>query len=410
MELTTTLRDDFDAVVTGSPSVDRYEVFARCRSEAPIFFSEILSSWVLSRYEDVRAVLEDEDGFASLTEGPGAPIFGRTFLQMRGREHNKKAGTVARRIRAPRAFTEGLDDAILEISRRCADALAMGETLDFKADYAMWIPLLVITELTQVSEAGRFRDWYRLIAAGGVQSVAFPEARAAGLDALHQLKQLLTPIIEERRVNPGSDLVSDLAASQYDGEPLSNEDIVSTVAFLLTAGVETTERVLTSLFAHLLHHREEWDHLITAREDRTRLTSISAEAVRFFPPVQGLTRTALAPAAFHDVEIDSGDRVVVLLASANRDESRFPDAQRFDAERFADHPERQFTTTAEIMPFGAGRHHCTGSRLAATEMINAIGEFTRRVAWMEPVGPPPAAEGFILRSPPTLPMILHPAA
>jgi pulcherriminic acid synthase len=402
--------EEFALVVTGDPAVDRHAVFARCREESPVFFSETLNSWVLTRYDDVRRVLEDEDGFASLTDGPGAPIFGRTFLQMRGREHNKKAGTVARRIRAPRAFSEGLDDAIHAISRRTADKLAMNEPLDFRGEYAMWIPLLVITELTAVSEAGRFRDWYRAIAAGGVQSVAFPQAREAGFAALAELKEFLTPVIDERRADPGTDLVSELARSTYDGESPSDSEIVSTVAFLLTAGVETTERVLTSLFRHLMLNADDWHALVERIDDRDLLASACAEAVRVFPPVHGLTRTALRPAVFHDVEIPAGHRVVVMLASANRDESHFADAQRFELTRFRELPDRQFTTAGEIMPFGAGRHHCTGSRLALTEMFHAIGEFARRVDHMEPAGPSPPGEGFILHSPPSLPMVLRPRA
>ena len=127
-----------------------------------------------------------------------------------------------------------------------------------------------------------------------------------------------------------------------------------------------------------------------------------------FPPVQGLTRIAGEPAQFHGVEVAGGDRVVVLLASANRDEAQFADAQRFDLLRFRGAAERQFVTGGQIMPFGAGPHHCTGSRLAATELIHAVGEFARRVERLEPVGAPPAGEGFILHSPPSLPMTAHP--
>lgn len=400
----------FDAVASGDLTIDRHDVYTRLREDAPVFFSDALQSWVLTRYDDVKAVLADEDRFASLTDGPGAPIFGRTFLHMRGREHNKKAGTVAKRVRAPRAFTEGLDQSVREIAQQVAKTLRMGEVVDFKAEYAMWIPLLVITELTEVSEAGRFRDWYRLIAAGGVQSVANPGARDAGFKALGELKEFLAPIIAERRRDPGSDLVSDLAQSTYDGEPLTTDEIVSTVAFLLTAGVETTERALTSLFRHLMLNEEAWSELVANRDDRDLVTSVCAETVRFFPPVQGLTRTATEPVRIHDRDLAAGERVVVMLVSANRDETHFSDAQAYNLHRFPDRAERQFTSTGEIMPFGAGRHHCTGSRLALHELIHAIEEFTDRVGRIEPAGDPPLPEGFILHSPPSLPMILHQAA
>jgi cytochrome P450 len=388
--------------------MDRDEVFARCRADAPVFFSDALGSWVLTRYGDVRGVLEDEIRFRSLVDEPGASLQ-RTFLQMTGREHNKKAGTVARRIRAPRAFTEGLEEAIRGISRRQAEQLSIGEPVDVKRDYAMWIPLLVITELTDVQEAGKFRDWYQRIASGGVASVADPAARNSGLIAVEEVREFLGPIIAERRGSEATDLVSVLAASSYDGEPLSDEEIVSTVTFLLTAGVETTERALASLLRHLLLHPDHWSALAAAHEDRSFVAGLSAETVRYFPPVQLLTRRSTEPVTFHDTEIPAGDRVVVVLASANRDDDEFVDPQRFDPGRFGQEGEQQFATASRIMPFGAGRHHCTGSRLAASEMINAMTEFCRRVSRIEPVGDPPPAEGFMLRSPPAVPMILHAA-
>jgi cytochrome P450 len=398
----------FDAEVRGTSSVDRHEMFARCRSDAPVFFSDALGAWVLSRYGDVRAVLEDETRFRSLVDEPGASLQ-RSFLQMTGREHNKKAGTVARRIRAPRAFTEGLEEAIRDISRRQAEQLPMGEPVDVKRDYAMWIPLLAITELTDVQEAGRFRDWYQRIASGGVASLANPADRSSGLEAVEEVREFLKPIIAERRGSDATDLVSTLAASTYDGELLSDEEIVSTVTFLLTAGVETTERALASLLRHLLLNPDQWSALAAAHEDRSYVAGLSAETVRYFPPVQLLTRRSNEAVVFHGSEIPDGDRLVLLLASANRDEDEFDDAERFDPGRFGDRGDQQFQTASRIMPFGAGRHHCTGSRLAASEMVNAMTEFCRRVARIEPAGEPPPAEGFMLRSPPAVPMILHAA-
>ena len=84
----------FAALAGGDGSVDRYRLFDRLREELPVFHSEAIDAWVLTRYEDVFAVLEDEERFWTLTEGRGAPVYGRTLLQWRGREHNKKAGPV----------------------------------------------------------------------------------------------------------------------------------------------------------------------------------------------------------------------------------------------------------------------------------------------------------------------------
>ena len=135
------LIDAFDAVVDDRPDVDRHEVFRRLRAELPIFRSERLGAWVLSRYDEVHAVLAHPTRFEPLKEGPGAPIFGRSFLQMSGREHNKKAGIVAKRIRSPRAVKEDLEGLVDGIAQRQVDELPFDEPVDLRARYAMWIPL-----------------------------------------------------------------------------------------------------------------------------------------------------------------------------------------------------------------------------------------------------------------------------
>ncbi len=401
--------EQFEAVVAGDPTVDRQLVYASLREQRPIFFSEPLQAWVLTRYDDVRHVLQDEDTFLNLVEGRGAPIYGRSLLQWRGREHNKKAGPVVKRIRSPRAFKEGLDEMVRRVTGTVADRLPMDVPLDLKQSYTMWMPLLVITELLDIHEGQRFRTWYHAIAQGGVTSITNPELRDEAFRSLAQLRELLKPIVEERRHHPGSDLVSDLAVAQYDGEPFPFDEIVATVAFLLTAGVETTERVLASLFRHLAIEREEWEALRARRGDPEFMLSMCAEALRYFPPVHGLTRGAAIEAACHGVTIRPGERVAVMLVSANRDEEHFSRAQEFDAERWLGSAERQFLAGGKILPFGAGRHHCAGSRLAAAEMVHGIRELADRVARIEPDGPLPEAEGLMLNSPPRLPVTLRAA-
>jgi pulcherriminic acid synthase len=397
--------DGFNAIVAGE-DVDRNGVFARCRAEAPIFFSDTLGAWVLSRYDDVKAVLED-DAYRTLTEGPGAPIFGRSMLQWEGVEHNKKRGPVVKRIRSPRAVRESIDGQVVDIARRQADGLALDEPVDLRADYAMWIPLLVITELLDVHEATKFRSWYDAIAKGGISSISDPELRVAGFRALDSLREVVAPVVEERRASPGSDMISDLATATYDGEPFPTEEIIATVAFLLTAGIETVERALTSLLRHLALDRDEWDRMCAHVDDPDYLLSISAESLRLFPPVQGTIRRATVTAEFHGATVRPDDKVIVLIASANRDEERFEAASAFRSDRFAENPDRQYTNAGDVLPFGAGRHHCAGSRLAGTEMVRSLQQLVRRVAWMEPIEPLPRGEGLLLHSPPSLPVILH---
>ena len=409
----TVVRDEivreFDAVLAGAGDAEREALFARCRAEAPIFFSDTLGAWVLTRYDDVRGVLEDT-AFLTLTDGPGAPIFGRSMLQWEGVEHNKKSGPVVKRIRSPRAIRESIDGKVAEIARRTADGLPCGEPVDLRADYVMWVPLLVITELLDIHEAGQFRQLYDAIMKGGISSIADPDLRVAGFAALDRLREIVAPVVEQRRLHPGSDMISDLATARYDGEPYPTEEIIATVAFLLTAGIETVERALTSLLRHLALDREEWERLRERIDDVDYVLGVSAESLRVFPPVQGTIRRATEPAEFHGTRVEVDDKVIVMIASANRDEARFDAASEFRAERFLDNPDRQFTNAGDVLPFGAGRHHCAGSRLAGTEMVHSLQQLVRRAAWIEPRGALPGGDGLLLRSPPSLPVVLHPAA
>ena len=401
------LVEQFDAVVDGNPNVDRHEVFARLRADLPSFFSQRLDAWVFTRYGDVKEVLSSDERFGRPLHGPGKPVYGRSFLEMTGREHNKKVGIVAREMRTPRAVKERLDGMMDKIAREQAELLPFGEEVDLRASYDMWVPLLAITELMQVDEAPRFCEWYHAIANGGVASIANPAARDAAIKARDEVKEFLVPVVAERRENPGDDLISHLLQGEFDGKPLPEEEIYAAVVFLLTAGVETTERVLTSTFRHLALNPEAWEEAAGRRGDRDRLSAFSAEALRIFPPVQGLVREARRDEEVGGIAIKENQKVVPMLASGNRDESVFADPQRFDPDRFADNPGRQFGSSGDILPFGAGPHHCTGSRLGEVEMYHAFTKLFDRVGRMTPARELPPSQGFILHSPPELPVVLE---
>ena len=402
------LIDEFDAVVDGDPDLDRHQVFARLRADLPAFWSERLDAWVFTRYDDVKEILSSDERFGRPLEGAGKPVYGRSYLEMTGREHNKKVGIVAREMRTPRAVKERIDGMMDEIARNQVAQLPFNIEVDLRATYDMWVPLLAITELMHVDEAPRFCEWYHAIANGGVASIANPALRELAIKARDEVKEFLIPIVAERRENPGDDLISHLLQGEYDGRPLPEEEIYAAVVFLLTAGVETTERVLTSTFRYLALDPDAWEEAAARRGDRDALSAFSAEALRIFPPVQGLVREARRDEEVAGVAIQQGKKVVPMLASGNRDESMFPDPHRFDPNRFADNAGRQFGSSGDILPFGAGPHHCTGSRLGEVEMFHAFTKLFDRVVRMTPARELRPSQGFILHSPPELPVILEP--
>ena len=402
------LVEDFNALVAGTSPLDRHVVFDRLREDLPIFRSDRLDAWVVSRHRDVKQVLNSGDDFQPPQAGAGASPFGRSFMQMSGREHSKKIGIVAREMRTARAMRERLTGMVQEIAVRQAEGLPMGQPINLREQYATWVPLLAITALTDLPEAARFRDWYRTIVAGGSSSITNPGARDAAFKAREEVRMFLEPIIEERRRSPGKDLLSDLVMAEYDDEPLPHEEIVSNVIFLLAAGVETTERVLTSVLRHVALDPQEWEWLKANYRDPDALAAFSAEALRLYPPVSAFVRTALTTTELAGTPVQPGDKVLSISASGNCDPGHFPEPMRFDHGRFMGNSERQFAVGGDILSFGDGMHHCVGSRLAKVEMAHAFTEFLDRVARIEPVGTLPPGEGFIFNSPPTLPVVLHP--
>lgn len=401
------LDQEFERIIADDPTVDRAGVFARLRESRPVFYNETLDAWVVTRYDDVRGVLRDGANFRAVENGPGAPPYGRTYLHMEGREHAKKVGIVSKRIRSQNALRDGLDDQVRDIARRTVDALAVGQPVDLRRELATWVPLLAITELTELGHGETFERWYRAVGSGGVASVNDPDARTRALAARAELEQFLEPYVEKRRLEPGNDLVSALATAEYEGEPLPLEEIVSSVVFLLAAGVETTERVLTSLLRHVVLDQSLWAWLREHHEDPDAMAALSAEALRYFPPVNGLMRRTMAEATIGETVVPEDERICLLLVSANRDPAVFADPESFLVDRYVGSASAQFTAAGQILPFGAGSHYCAGARLAQTEMRHALQELGRRVTHIEPVGELPPDEGFMLRCPPSLPVVLH---
>lgn len=398
-----------DRLVAGDAQVDPAGVYRRLRAESPVYWHAGMQVWMLTRYEDVRRVLRESENFAPLTEGPGTPVFGRTILQMTGREHSRKTAIVARRMRNPKLLAGALRENVERRSEQLLDELvAPGGAVDLKAAYTSPLPLAVITDLLDVPQGVHWVDWYDALAAGGVGSITGDAAlRERALRARDEVFAYIGPIIEERRRSPGSDLLSDVASIEYEGVRLTHEEAQAFIAFLLTAGVETTDRVLSSLLAYLATAPELWEQL---RAERTLAPSACAEALRLFPPVQALTRRVTQDLSVCGVDLKENQRVLIVLASANRDAAVFDEPDRFQPGRFREAPEREFTGASTILSFGGGEHHCTGAQLARVEMEVALEHLLSRYAGIRQDREMPAAQGFILRSPRAVPVRLEAAS
>lgn len=330
---------------------DPHAVYRRLRREAPVrpIVMGNEPGFLVTRYDDVRDVLRDDSRFSSRSNARAIGIvMGRTIIEMDGREHLKHRALVTPAL-APRALKGDFPKRVREIADQLIDRLARRGQADLVRDFTFDFPLRVFGEILGLPEA-ETESFHAL----AIDLTRVADDPMKGLSASRSLHALLLPLVERARRAPGDDLITRLAHARIEGERLTDEEVVSFLRLLVSAGAETTYHLMgTTLFA-LLHHRDVFEGLV---RDRTRLRPVLDETLRWESPIQIVTREAAEDVVLADVAIAAGTTIVVGIGSANRDETRFPDPDRFDPDR----------VDAEHLSFGFGKHFCAGSRLAYLE-------------------------------------------
>ena len=409
MSGSTTVTEDFISYLRDNEAVDPYPVFERMRDEAPAMWVEPLEAWVITRWPDVSGMFEDAETFGPLMNRPGtSSIFGRALLQMSGDEHRRKDAIVAKRIRSPRHLSGGIDGLINRLVGEYGDALPVApEVADLRRGYTEPVPLDVIADLMDMADAANFRSWYHDIVAAGTSNISRdPEVHATGLAARDELFAFVSPSIAERRTCPGDELLSDLCSMTYEGERLSDDEVRSFTAFLLSAGIETTDRGMANLVKHLILQPEQWRLL---QQDRSLVPSAVTEILRYRPPVQASVRLVQKERTFDGITVPAGSKIMAFLAAANHDPARFEDPTRFDVTRFKGAERPNYTPAGPVRAFGGGPHTCTGSFLAKLEMERSLEFLLDRFDSISFAGDVPPDTGVVLRSPVALDVILQPA-
>ena len=404
------IAEDFADYLADNVGADPYPIFRRMRDQAPVVWVEPLQAWVLTRWDDITAMLEDGDSFGPLMNRPGtSSIFGRAILQMSGDEHRRKDAILAKRLRSPRHLGSTIEEIVCGLVREYGDELPVApEVADLRTGLTEPVPLGAIAELMDMGEASNFRNWYNDIVAAGTSNISQdPVVHARGETARDELYDFVTPSIEERRSCPGDELLSDLCSMEYEGERLSDDEVRSFTAFLLSAGIETTDRALANLVKHLILQPEQWQAL---KDDPSLASSAATEILRFRPPVQAIVRMAQQDVEVSGTAIPAGSKLMGWVASANHDPERFDDPEAFDVGRFEGAERPNYTPIGPIRAFGAGPHTCTGSLLAKLEMERTLEYLVDRFDHLEFAGDVPPDTGIVLRSPVTLDVVLHPAA
>jgi cytochrome P450 len=342
-----------------------YDTLAWLRREEPVR-QYAPNSWTVARYDDVRIVSRDPELFCSgrgvLMHDPlrdGNPIDG-SILHMDPPKHGPWRGLVTRRF-TPRAIG-GLEDRVRSVARSVLDEIPPGAEVDFVDAVAAPFPVLVIAELLGVNDEDRdqFRRW-------SDAAIEAPDRGNEQLADLTALFEFFARHITARREHPSDDIVSSVVHAEVEGAPLSTHEAVVYLLALLVAGNETTRHLVSGSAAVLAEHPDQ--RALLAREP-ARIGGAVEECLRWVTPVQAFGRTATRNTQIRGIPLAAGDFVVMLYASANRDETAFgPTAGAFDVTRPVD---------AKHVAFGFGEHLCIGASLARLEARVLLEELLAR--------------------------------
>ena len=354
---------------------DPYPTYHRLRDEDPVHHSP-MDFWVLTRYEDVAAVLRDprfiKEPIVSMVAARFGvsvpPGVGLSMLDRDPPDHTRLRSLVSK------AFTPRVVDGLRPRIQKMVDELitraeAVG-TMDLIEEFAYPIPVNVICEMlgVPVEDHERFKGW-SLDIARGLDSVWLPpesEIPKRSGAARHAIGDYMRGLIGERRASPRADLLSALIAAEEAGDRLSEDELIATCILLLIAGHETTVNLIGNGTLALLRHPEELRRL---RETPGLITSAVEELLRYDGPVQRTARITSTAVTIGGRTIPKGEMVMPFIGAADRDPSQFPDPDRLDLGR-ADN---------RHIAFGWGIHFCLGAPLARVEGQIAIDTLVRRL-------------------------------
>ncbi len=360
---------------------DPFPTYARLRAEAPVYrivLPDKQPAWLITRYDDVAAALLDEQ---RLSKDPRAaktaaqlkklpwmpPMFAplsRTILDTDFAEHARLRGMIhlaftPRRIEQIRARVQSLSHELL-------DAAARPGQMDLIHDYALQIPLTIISEMLGIPEKDReqFHRWMKRILN---QSAGQYAQLLLLLPQMLLMLRYLRRLFAQRRADPQDDLISALAGAEEGGDRLNDNELLGMVFVLLIAGHETTVNLIGSGALALLENPEQLRRL---RQQPELIKTAIEELVRYVNPVEEATeRYAREDITLQGVTIPKGEMVLAVLASANRDPQYFAEPDRLDLAR----------ENNKHLAFGLGVHYCVGAPLARLEGQIAIQTLAARL-------------------------------
>ena len=330
------------------------------RQEAPLYWDDSTGIWGAASHELVSMMSREWHTFCS-SKGSRPESSVPSMINFDAPEHTKRRRLVGNGF-TPRRVADH-EPYLREKVTQLIDSVIDKGSCDIVADIATPLPMYMIGELMGLPEEDNdtLLHWSDIFATGG-ETIALADVQMAVIG----WNDYIMKKVNERRGKDGQDLVSLIVNAEWEGESLSDVDIMFETMLVLVGGDETTRHVISAGTAALLQNP---DQLALLKSDMSLLPSAIEEMLRWASPIRNMNRTATQDVIVNGMQIRENDRVLLLYPSANRDAKVFDNPHSFDITR----------TPNDHVAFGAyGRHHCLGAPLARLELKILFEEMLNR--------------------------------
>lgn len=363
---------------------DRYPVYQWLQQNAPILPEPTtgklrsFTTWHLTRYDDVMAVLRDNRfvhevrNYLDPSEYADPPESIKALADSQRNWMLFKDPPDHTRLRSlvSRAFTpkmvDGLRPRIEQMADELLDDMKQSRDADVVRDYAFPLPVMMIAELLGVpmKDRDRFRAWSNVLFQS-LDLTADETVWEAASEAVTGLRNYLRDIVQERASHPQEDLISAMVRAREDGESLTEDELLDNCILMLSAGHETTVNLIANAIYLLMTHE---DQFVRLQADWSLAGGAIEETLRYESPIQVTQRFIREDVELGSVTLKKGDYVNPWLGAANRDAARYENPDVFDITREVN----------RHASFGQGIHFCLGAPLARLEGVIALERFFNR--------------------------------
>lgn len=350
--------------------VNPYAFFAQARQSEPVFFSPVLNAWMVTRYDDIKAILHDPQRFSSVgtletvtdyTPAPLAILGAKRSLLIQNMvtvdppTHTRIRASLSKVFSARQ--TASYEPLVRQMANRLVDQFISTGQVDIMESFNTPFPAQVIFQLMGVAQTDQEQllawclDWFELLYAK-----PSPERQVVCAHSALAYTSYIEALIEQRRAAPQDDLTSELILATDSGQAqLSQEELLALVADVILSGNENSYALLGNCLSHILSHHSHWQSICQHPELIHRIVE---ETLRFDGPGLVAFRTTTEAVQLGEVTLPKEAHVIVLLSSANHDETHFLDPLVFNPQR---------PNLSRHLGLGSGIHFCIGAPLARLE-------------------------------------------